>query len=109
MKGSNTHIIKYIDVKKAIVSKLDNRKRKVNIKKYRCLRSCHPFLLLVVKTKCYHNFIRYFHELSDDELRLVRDPFKLSVERVPDGCHNKFLELKTDPRARDMFDCFHLC
>jgi hypothetical protein len=28
----------------------------------------------------------------------------LSVEKVPDDCQDEFLELKTTPRARNMFD-----
>ena len=34
----------------------------------------------------------------------MRNPFKLSVEKVPDDCQDEFLELKTDSGARDMFD-----
>jgi hypothetical protein len=37
-------------------------------------------------------------------LDLVRNPFKLSVENVPDDCQDEFLELKTDSGARDMLD-----
>ena len=46
---------------------------------------------------------RYFPGLSDDELDLVTNPFKRSVEKVPDHCQEEFLELKTDSRVRDMF------
>jgi hypothetical protein len=37
-------------------------------------------------------------------LDLVQNPFKLSVEKVPDVFQDEFLELKTDSGARDMFD-----
>ena len=49
-------------------------------------------------------FCRYFPELSDDELDLVRNTFKLSVEKVPDHCKDEFQELMTDSGVRDMFD-----
>ena len=51
-----------------------------------------------------NEFSRYFPELSDDELDLVRNSFKLSVEKVPDHCQDEFLELKTDFGVRDIFD-----
>ena len=47
---------------------------------------------------------RYFPELSDDELDLVRNPFKFPVKKVADHCQDEFLELKTDSGVRDMFD-----
>lgn len=55
-------------------------------------------------TALKNEFSRYFPELGDDEFDLVRNPFKLPVERVPDDCQDEFLELKTDSEARDMFD-----
>ncbi|XP_042213890.1 zinc finger BED domain-containing protein 5-like, partial [Homarus americanus] len=72
MQGRNTNIIKFMDALKAFMTfdTLENE------------------------------FSRYFPELSDDELHLVRNPFKLSVEKVPDDCQDEFLELKTDSGAR---------
>uniref|UniRef100_A0A0L8HAD3 HAT C-terminal dimerisation domain-containing protein n=1 Tax=Octopus bimaculoides TaxID=37653 RepID=A0A0L8HAD3_OCTBM len=55
-------------------------------------------------TALENEFKRYFPELNDGKLDLVRNPFKLSVEKVPDDCQDEFLELKTDSGARDMFD-----
>ena len=37
-------------------------------------------------TALENEFDRYFPELSDDELKLVRNPFKFSVEKVHDHC-----------------------
>ena len=55
-------------------------------------------------TALENEFNQYFTELSDDVLDLLRNPFKLSVEKVPDHCQDEFLELKTDSGVRDTFD-----
>ena len=55
-------------------------------------------------TELENEFSRYFPEPSDDELDLVRNPFKLPVDKVPDHCQDEFLEQKTDSGERDMFD-----
>ena len=49
-------------------------------------------------------FIRYFPDIDDDELALVRNPFILPVEKVPDDFQDEFLELKADSCARDLFN-----
>ncbi|CAG9822185.1 unnamed protein product [Phaedon cochleariae] len=43
-------------------------------------------------------------ERSKNELDLLRNPFKLAVEIVPDDCQDEFLELKNDSGAKDLFD-----
>ena len=49
-------------------------------------------------------FIKYFPEVDNDELGLIRNPFILPVEKVPDSLQDKFLELKDDSCARDLFN-----
>ncbi|XP_068205248.1 protein FAM200A-like [Palaemon carinicauda] len=77
MQGRNTNIIKFIDALRAFITKLENWKRR------------HL-------TARENEFKRYFPELSDDESDLVRKPFKLSVEKVPEDCQDEILHLKTD-------------
>ena len=61
-------------------------------------------LVVGMNTKCFHNlpnneilhhlialenkYIRYFPELSDDELSLLRDTLKFVVEKVPKVANN---------------------
>ena len=120
MQGRNTNIIKFVDSLKAFMSKLENWKRKVNTKNVAMFEKLTSILdvcgedkvlpqfakneILQHLTALENEFSRYFPELSDDELDLVRNPFKLSVEKVPDHCQDEFLELKTDSEVRDMFD-----
>jgi len=49
-------------------------------------------------------FERYFPKINGDELDLVRNPFRLQVEKIPDEYQDEFLELKTDSSAKDIFD-----
>ncbi|KAL4104550.1 hypothetical protein QTP88_019845 [Uroleucon formosanum] len=43
-------------------------------------------------------------EIKGDELDLVRNPFRLQVEKIPDEYQDEFLELKTDSSVKDIFD-----
>ena len=120
MQGRNTNIIKFVDALKAFMSKLENWKRKVNTKNVAMFEKLTSILdnygedkvlpqfakneILLHLTALENEFSKYFPELSDDEFDLVRNPFKLSVERVPDDLQDEFLELKTDSEVRDMFD-----
>ena len=49
-------------------------------------------------------FIKYFSEIDNDELGLIRNPFILPVEKVPDSLRDEFLELKADSCARDLYN-----
>jgi len=49
-------------------------------------------------------FEQYFPEINGDELDLVRNPFRLQVEKIPNEYQDEFLELKTDSSAKDIFD-----
>ena len=49
-------------------------------------------------------FIKYFPDLDDDELGLIRSPVMLPVEKVSDSLQDKFLKLKADSCARDLFN-----
>lgn len=120
MQGRNTNIIKFIDSLRAFMSKLENWKRKISIQKVamfdklsavlvsgeddQVLSECARNEILQHLTALESEFSKYFPELSDEELDLVRNPFRLSVEKVPDDCQDEFLELKADSGARDLFE-----
>ena len=46
----------------------------------------------------------YFPEVSDEELNLVRNPFKYSVDSIPDEQQNELIDLQNDSTAKDFFD-----
>lgn len=54
-------------------------------------------------TDLENEFSQCFPEFSDEELDLVGNPFKLSFEKIPDDCQDKFLEVKTDVGATETF------
>jgi hypothetical protein len=41
-------------------------------------------------------------KIKTNTVRFSENPFKLSVEKVPNDCQDEFLEQKTDSGARDM-------
>ena len=45
-----------------------------------------------------------FLEIVNDELGLIRNPFIVPVEKIPDSLQNEFLEIKADSCARDLFN-----
>ena len=49
-------------------------------------------------------FIKYFPEIDNDELGLIRNPFILPVEKVPYSLQDEFLELKANSCSRDLFN-----
>ena len=120
MQKRNTNIIQFKDSLKAFISKLDNWKRKVrmnNVAMFEELSSAlkvdeeehvlpdlEKELILQHLVELESEFIRYFPDIDDDELALIRNPFILPVEKVPDDFQDEFLELKADSCARDLFN-----
>ncbi|XP_064485887.1 zinc finger BED domain-containing protein 5-like [Ornithodoros turicata] len=120
IQGRNTNIIKFIDSLKAFLCKVQNWKRKVNggnVAMFEKLSStlCGSYHdgkipvfarieILFHLTALQGEFHRYFPELRDDDLALVRNPSKLPVVKVPDNCQDEFLELQTDSAAKDIFE-----
>ena len=119
MQGRKTNIIKFVDTLKASMNKLGNRIRKVNAKYVAMFEKLSSILdvcgddkvlqpyanngILQHLTVLKNEFDRYLPELSDDDLKLARNPFKLSVEIAPVHCLGEFLELSTRSGVRDMF------
>ncbi|XP_064462248.1 protein FAM200A-like [Ornithodoros turicata] len=120
VQGRNTNIIMFIDSLKAFLCKMQNWKRKVkggNVAIFEKLSSTlsgsyhdgkvPAFArkeILLHLTALEGEFHRYFPELKDDDLALVRNSFKLPVGKVLDNCQDEFLELQTDSGAKDTFE-----
>ena len=44
-------------------------------------------------------FESYFSDITNDELDFVKNPFSVSVEKLPDECQDGFLELVNNSSA----------
>lgn len=120
MQGKCTNIIKYIDFLSAFKNKIQNWKRKIKLKRCSMFEELSSLFTTVnddetipesIRTEIVQHltalkdeFERYFPEINGDKLDLVRNPFRLQVEKIPDEYLDKFLELKTDSSAKDIFD-----
>ena len=105
MQGRKTNIIKFVDTLKASMNKLENKIRKVNAKDVAMFEKLSSILdvcgddkvlppyanngILQHLTALKNEFDRYLPELSDDDLKLERNPFKLSVEIAPVHCRRR--------------------
>ena len=85
---------------KAFTSKPENWKRKFNTENVAMLEKVSSILDVCGEDKVFpqftkndilqhltaleNEFSRYFPEFSDDVLDLIRNPFKLSIENIPD-------------------------
>lgn len=121
MQGRNTNIVKFTDALKAFICKLQLWKRKVtqgNFSMFECLsliiepHDKEPVSMpqtVQSSIKCHldsleSEFQRYFPEVSDVELSLVRNPFRCSVERVPDELQEELIDLQNDSAAKGAFE-----
>ena len=50
----------------------------------------------------------YFSELSEVESKLIRNPFVVNVQSLPDSIQEEFLELMNDSVAKDAFETLTL-
>ena len=120
MQGRETNVVKFVDTLKAFMNTLENRKRNINQKNAAMYEKLSSILdvcsddkelaqftnisILLHLTALENKFDRYFPDLSDDDWNLVRNPFKLSAEQVPDHCLDESLEQENHSRVRDMFN-----
>ena len=107
MQGRNTNIIKFVDALKAFTSKLSNGKQKIRIQNYSMFEKLDILLdnrenkltvqiengILKYLSTNKSEFERYFPEITNDELKFVRNLFRFFLEKLSDECQNKFLEL----------------
>ena len=54
-------------------------------------------------------FLRYFPEISNADLELVRRPFSVPVEKVQDDLQDELIDLRKDSACKDMFDQLSFC
>lgn len=100
MQGKYTNLIKYVDSLSASRNKLKNWKRKIKLNNFAIFEELSSVFVtnnddktLTVSlnteivqhlTALQNEFEGYFAELNGNVLDLVRNPFRLLVEKVPD-------------------------
>lgn len=105
MQGRNTNIIKFVDSLKAFIDKLGNWKRKVAVNNVSMFERLDMILTSNSdQVELEKEFETYFPEVSNDEMDMVRNPFRFSVQQLPDAFQDQFLELKNDSSAKDMYE-----
>ena len=120
MQRKDTSVLDFMDVLNAFVKKLDNWQRKVEKGNFAMFEA----LLSVVDGNLDRNlsseiiahlanlkteFLRYFPEISNVDLELVRKPFSIPVEKIQDDLQDELIDLRNDSACKDMFDNLSIC
>ena len=117
MQGRHTNIIKFVDALKSFLCKLRIWSKKVFEGNYSMFGSISmmlemgnkqmPELLqenIISHLTALEEFKHYFPEVSDKELNFVRNPFRCSVDSIPDEQQDELIDLQNDSTAKDLFD-----
>ena len=59
--------------------------------------------ILVHHTSLRKEFLKYFLKISESDLKLVRKPFEVPVEKVCDDQQDELIDLKNDSTCEGMF------
>uniref|UniRef100_UPI0035902D18 protein FAM200C-like n=1 Tax=Myxine glutinosa TaxID=7769 RepID=UPI0035902D18 len=118
LQGPDTTIIMHTDAIKAFLDKLALWERKVergNVASFQCLTEVvgeEPLaeeLQQEIKehlSSLQEEFRHYFHEIDANEnvqLKLARNPFRCTMDDLPDGIQEEFLELINNTAAKKEF------
>ena len=131
MQGRHTNIIKFVDALKSFLCKLRIWSKKVLDGNYSMFESISTFdgiclfpissismlemgnkqmPVLLQENIIFHltaleeEFKHYFPEVSDKELNLVRNPFRCSVDSIPDEQQDELIDLQNDSTTKDLLD-----
>ena len=120
LQEKGTTIIDFIDDLNAFVQKLENWTRKAKTGNFAMFEALSPVSfddvddalsseILVHFTSLRKEFLRYFPEIVESDLKLVRKYFAVPVEEVRDDLQDKLIDRKNDSTCRDMFDASSIC
>ena len=124
MQRKNTTVLDFMDALNVFTQKLDHWQRKVekgNFAMFEALSSVVdgdlvPNLsseifahLADLKKDLKKDFLRYFPEISNVDLELVRKPFSIPVENVQNDLQDELIDLRNDSACKDMFDNLSIC
>ena len=119
VQGKGTTIIDFIDALNAFVQKLENWTRKAEKENFAMFEALSTATcddmddalsseILVPLTSLRKEFLRYFPEILESDLKLMRKLFAVPVE-VRDDQQDEFTDLKNDSTCRHMFDTLSVC
>ena len=120
MQRKDTTVLDFMDALNAFVQKLDNWQRKVakgNFAMFEALSSLVDGNLsrnlsseiLAHLTNLKKEFLRYFPEIPNADLELVRKPFSIQIEKVRDDLQDELIDLRNDSGCKDMFENLSIC
>ena len=65
--------------------------------------------ILAHLTDLKKEFLRYFPEISNANLELVRKPFSIPVEKFREDLQGELIDLRNDSACKNMFDNLSIC
>ena len=118
MQGRHTNIIKFVDALKSFLCKLRIWSKEVLDGNYFMFEFISTMLemgnkqmpVLLQENIIFHltaleeEFKHYFSEVSDKELNLVRNPFRCSVDSIPDEQQDELIDLQNNFTVKDLLD-----
>ena len=121
MQGRHTNIIKFVDALKSFLCKLRIWSKKVFDGNYSMFETISMMLEMENKqmpgllqeniisylTALEEKFKHYFPDVSNKELNLVRNPFRCSIDSIPDEQQDELIDLQKISRkstAKDQLD-----
>ena len=117
LQGKNTTVIHFVDALRAFMAKIKNWIRKLNLGNFAMFEkfcevvegeegeidSCLQDEIIRHLQNLDQEFSRYFPDLKEIDLSLVRDPFTVEPDIIPDSDQDEFLEMKFDSGMKDFY------
>ncbi|KAI6659533.1 Protein ZBED8-like [Oopsacas minuta] len=121
LQGRFTTVIDCVDKIRAFIMKLELWEAKLTVGKFDFFESLSATLgeegttdqsigaLVKAHLSAMRNeFQTYFPDLSDLDMKMIRNPFRCDVSSIPDRVQEEFVELVNDSIARDQFETLAL-
>ena len=119
LQRRNTIVCDFIDTLNAFLQKLESWKQKAEKENF----AMFVILLLIegnLDVNIFFEILRHlvnlrkefltdFSKISDVDLRLVRKPFAIPIEKVTDGLQDELIEFRNDSACKDMFETLSIC
>ena len=120
MQRKDTTVLDFMDVLNAFVEKLDNWQRKVEKGNFAMFETLSSVVdgnldrnlsseIIAHLANLKTEFLRYFPEISNVDLELVKKPFSIPVEKIQDDLQDELIDLRNDSACKDMFDNLSIC
>lgn len=117
LQGKDTTVIHFVDTLRTFVAKIKNWNRKVSSGNFAMfekfsevaegkeeeIESCLQNEIISHLQNLCQEFSRYFPDLEVIDLSLVRNPFNVEPDIIPDSDQDEFLEMKFDSGMKEFF------